>query len=231
MRRPTDSAELPIIIERNLERTRVEKQRLAQKSTGVMLQAIEALVAAIDARDSFTAGHSARVTSTALAISDHLDISSDDRWALELAARLHDIGKVGLPDSALNKQSALTDEEWQAMREHPALGSRIVGAIDELAYVSSIIRHHHERLDGSGYPDGLEQETVPYLAQVLAVADAFEAMTSERAHRSPLTPQEAIEELRLHAGTYYAPEIVEVLAGLGTESPDLAEAAEADKAA
>ena len=117
------------------------------------------------------------------------------------------------------------------MREHPALGSRIVGAIDELAYVSSIIRHHHERLDGSGYPDGLEQETVPYLAQVLAVADAFEAMTSERAHRSPLTPQEAIEELRLHAGTYYAPEIVEVLAGLGTESPDLAEAAEADKAA
>lgn len=229
--RPADPAELPVVIERNLERTRVEKQRLAQRSTGLMLQAIEALVAAIDAKDPFTAGHSTRVTSTALAISDHLQISSDERWALELAARLHDIGKLGLPDSALNKQSPLTEEEWQAMREHPALGSRIVGTIDELAYVSTIIRHHHERLDGTGYPDGLRDEAIPYLAQVIAVADAYEAMTAERAHRSPLAPQEAIEELRLHAGTYYASEIVEVLAGLISDSADLPEAADTDQAA
>ena len=229
--RPASPAELPVLIERNLERTRVEKQRLAEKSTGVMLQAIEALVAAIDAKDPFTAGHSTRVTSMALAISDHLQISGDERWALELAAKLHDIGKLGLPDSALNKQSPLSEEEWQAMREHPALGSRIVGAIDELAYVSTIIRHHHERLDGTGYPDGLKGEAIPYLAQVIAVADAYEAMTSQRAHRSPLAPQEAIEELRLHAGAYYASEIVEVLADLLSNSAGLHEAANTDQAA
>ncbi|MCX8053241.1 MAG: diguanylate cyclase [Armatimonadetes bacterium] len=218
--RPTSSSELPLLIERNLERTRVEKERLAERSTGVMLQAIDALVAAIDAKDPFMAGHSKRVTSLALAISDNLEISSDERWALELAAKLHDIGKIGLPDSALNKQSPLTDEEWRAMREHPALGSRIVGAIDELSYVSNIIRHHHERLDGSGYPDGLKGEAIPYLAQIIAVADAYEAMTSERAYRSPLSPQEAIEELRLHAGSYYDTAIVEALADLVSESAE-----------
>jgi putative two-component system response regulator len=229
--RPTSPGELPLVIERNLERMRVEKQRLAERSTGVMLQAIDALVAAIDAKDPFTAGHSNRVTSLALAISDHFHISGEERWALELAARLHDIGKLGLPDSALNKQSALTDEEWEAMRDHPALGSRIVGAIDELAYVSNIIRHHHERLDGTGYPDGLRGEAIPFLAQVIAVADAYEAMTAERAHRSPLSPQEAIDELRLHAGTYYNPEIVEVMAELVSESPQSFEAATRDRAA
>ena len=97
------------------------------------------------------------------------------------------------------------------MREHPALGSKIVGAIDDLAYVSTVIRHHHERLDGSGYPDGLTGPAIPHLAQIIAVADAYEAMTSHRAHRGRLTPSEAIEELQLHAGKFYNADIVAVL--------------------
>lgn len=203
--------ELPLVVERNIERRRVERQRVTEKSTSIMLQAIEALVAAIDAKDHYTAGHSQRVTSLALAIADDLSLSNEDRYALELAAKLHDVGKVALPDSALNKQSPLNEAEWQAMREHPAIGCKIVATIDELAYVSAIIRHHHERLDGTGYPDGLQGQAIPYLAQVIAVADSYEAMTSERAYRGSLSHSEAIEELRSRAGTYYAPEIVEIL--------------------
>lgn len=209
--KPYNPAELPVVVERNIERQRLELQRLMQKSTGVMLQAIEALVAAIDAKDPFTAGHSQRVTALSLALCDDLKLSNEERYALELAAKLHDIGKLALPDSALNKQSPLTEEEWQAMREHPAQGARIVGAISELAYVSTIIRHHHERLDGTGYPDGLTGPAIPYMSRIIAVADAYEAMTSERAHRSRLTPAEAVAELRRHSGTYYEPEVIDVL--------------------
>lgn len=209
--KPYNPAELPVVIERNLERKHLELQRLMQKSTGVMLQAIEALVAAIDAKDHHTGGHSQGVTALSVALCDELRISNEERYALELAAKLHDIGKVALPDTALNKQSPLTEDEWQAMREHPAIGAKIVGAISELAYVSTVIRHHHERLDGSGYPDGLSGQAIPYLSRVIAVADAYEAMTSERAHRSRLTPTEAIAELQRNSGTYYQPEVVDVL--------------------
>jgi diguanylate cyclase (GGDEF)-like protein/putative nucleotidyltransferase with HDIG domain len=209
--KPYNPAELPVVIERNLERQRLELQRLMQKSTGVMLQAIDALVAAIDAKDHHTGGHSQGVTALSVALCDELRISNEERYALELAAKLHDIGKVALPDSALNKESPLTEGEWLAMREHPSIGAKIVGAINELAYVSTIIRHHHERLDGTGYPDGLSGQAIPYLSRVIAVADAYEAMTSERAHRSRLTPAEAIAEIQRNSGTYYQPEVVDVL--------------------
>lgn len=202
---PCKQSELPVVIERNLERRRLELQRMIQKSTGILLQAIDALVASIDAKDHFTAGHSDRVTLLSLAIAERLNLSNEERYALELAAKLHDIGKIGLPDSSLNKESPLTEEEWEAMREHPSMGSKIVGAIDELAYVSTIIRHHHERLDGTGYPDGLRGPTIPLLSRIIAVADAYEAMTSERAHRSRLSPTEAMEELERRAGIFYGP--------------------------
>jgi putative two-component system response regulator len=208
---PFTPEELTLVVERSIERRRMERQRLTEKSTSIMLQAIEALVAAIDAKDHYTAGHSNRVTTLALAISNDLSLSNEERYALELAAKIHDIGKVALPDSALNKQSPLNEEEWRVMRDHPAIGCKIVGTIDELAYVSAIIRHHHERLDGTGYPDGLLGDAIPYLSRVIAVADAYEAMTSERAYRGRLAPTEAIAELRSRAGSHYAGEIVDIL--------------------
>lgn len=209
--KPYNIAELPLVIERNIERRRIERQKLSQKNASMMLQVIEAAVAIIDARDHHTAGHSRRVTALSLAIADELDLSSEEIHALDLAAMLHDIGKLALPDSAFNKQSPLTEEEWHVMREHTALGGKIIGVIDEMSYVSTIIRHHHERLDGTGYPDGLRGPAIPYPARIIAVADAYEAMTSMRAHRSRLTPKEAMEELRRHSGTYYDPEIVAAL--------------------
>lgn len=209
--RPYNPAGFPVLVERNLERQRLELQRLMQKSTGVMLQAIDALVSAVDAKDHNTAGHSHRVAELTMSISNRLGISNEERYALELASKLHDIGKIALPDSALNKPSALSDEEWQAMRQHPIVGAKIVGTISELAYVSTIIRHHHERLDGSGYPDGLSGPAIPYLSQIIAVADSYEAMTAKRAYRTSLTPSQAIAELKQDSGTLYDPEIVDTL--------------------
>ncbi len=209
--KPFNVQELPVVIERNLERKRIERQMLLEKSTGILLQAIDALVAAIDAKDSLTAGHTARVTHISLAIADTLGLPSEERYTLELAARLHDIGKLSLPDSALNKPGRLSDEEWAAMQRHPLVGSQIVGAIEELSYISTIVRHHHERLDGNGYPDGLQGEAIPFLSRIIAVADAFEAMTSERSYRQRMTTDEATSELRRCVGTHYSEEIVEAL--------------------
>lgn len=208
---PFNENELPVVIERNLERKRIERQLLLERSTGILLQAIDALVAAIDARDRNTAGHTTRVTHIALAIADALGMPSEERYTLELAARLHDIGKLSLPDSAMNKAGALSGAEWHAMQRHPAVGSQIVGAIEELSYIATIVRHHHERLDGKGYPDGLQGEAIPFLSRIIAVADAFEAMTSDRAFRARMTAEEAIAELRRCVGTHYSSEIVEAL--------------------
>ncbi|MFQ3549001.1 MAG: diguanylate cyclase [Armatimonadota bacterium] len=209
--KPIAPSEIPIIIERNIERRRIERQKMSRRSKTILLQAIEALVAAIDAKDKFTAGHSQRVTEIALSISDELGIPDDERNALELAAKLHDIGKIALPDSLLNKNSQLSDEEWAAMKQHPVNGSKIVGAIDELAYISNIIRHHHERLDGEGYPDGLKGPAIPLLSRIIAVADAYEALTSERAYRKSMSPKEAIEEINKLSGKHYSCQIVEAL--------------------
>jgi putative two-component system response regulator len=219
--RPYNPVELPMLVERNVERCRLERERMTQKGVGLMLQSIDALVSAIDAKDHYTAGHSQRVTALGLAIADELNAPADERTALEFAARLHDVGKLALPDSALNKQSQLTEMEWAAMRQHPVVGSKIVGAIDELAYVSTIIRHHHERLNGTGYPDGLRGEAIPYPARIIAVADAYEAMTSERAYRAKLTPQEAFDELKQYVGTFYASEIVNALGNVLLASGEL----------
>ena len=209
--KPFSEHELPVVIERNLERKRLERKLLLERSTGILLQAIDALVAAIDAKDHLTAGHSTRVTHLSLAIADTLELPSEERYTLELGARLHDIGKLSLPDSALNKPGPLSEEEWAAMRRHPAVGSQIVGSIEELSYVATIVRHHHERLDGKGYPDGLQGDAIPLLARIIAVADAFEAMTSDRSFRPKMSVEEAIAELRSCVGTHYSLEIVEAL--------------------
>lgn len=209
--RPGTPAELSVVIDRILERVRMEKQRLTQTRAKVQDQAIEALMAAVAAKDPITAMHSEGVASLSLAIADRLGLPDSERRALEVAARLHDVGKLSLPDKCLNKLTPLTDDEWRAVREHPVTGSRIVGAITELSYVSNIVRHHHERLDGSGYPDGLSDAAIPYLAKLIAVMDAYQAMTSDRAYRRAMSPAQAIAELRKHAGVYYDPQIVETL--------------------
>ena len=129
------------------------------------------------------------------------------------AALLHDIGKVGIPDDVLHKGGDLTEPEWRTMREHPVIGERIVRTIPGLGPVARIIRHEHERWDGTGYPDGLSGDEIPIGARIVLACDAYNAMTSDRPYRQALPHQEAMHELSEGAGTQFDPEVTEILIG------------------
>src|SRR5207249_8296744 len=153
-------------------------------------------------------GHSLRVRSYVLRLADALGLDRRLRRQLGLAAKLHDIGKVGLPENVLNKTGALTPQELLVVREHPVIGERILAPIIRSRRVLAAIRGHHERFDGQGYPDGLRGEAIPLLARILTVADCFDAMTSVRAYRDALSWNDAKEVLRQGAGTQFDPAFV-----------------------
>jgi len=172
-----------------LERT-VRRQTRRVRRT--FLSAIESLVRTIEERDRYTAGHSVRVRKYALALARALGLSPRLQKLLSLAAKLHDIGKVAVPETILNKPGRLTSEEEAVIREHPATGERILMPIIRNPSVLSAIRAHHERMDGRGYPDGLRGEQVPLLARLIAIPDVFDALTSTRAYREAMTLHEAM---------------------------------------
>jgi putative nucleotidyltransferase with HDIG domain len=145
-----------------------------------------ALVATLDARDRYTAGHSAAVAIYARDIAARLDLPEDQQRLAHLCGLVHDIGKVGLPAGLLEKPGALTLEERRLMETHPEIGERILSKVDDYAEIASIVRHHHERIDGQGYPDGLAGGTIPLLSRIIAVADAYNAMTSDRPYRDAM---------------------------------------------
>jgi len=140
---------------------------------------------------------------------EQMKLSEDQQYTLHLSSILHDIGKIGLPDNILKKTSGLLESEYHTAKEHPLIGSKIVGNIDELHEVAAIIRHHHERFDGSGYPDGLKGEAIPILARILAIVDAYEAIVSKRNYGVRLSPQKAFEELQKNAGSQFDPILVD----------------------
>jgi len=144
---------------------------------------IEAMTAAVEARDPYTRGHSKRVTEYAVALAERFHVSAADMRNLRYGAALHDIGKMGIHGHILNKKSRLTREEYDIIKQHPSLGERIIEPIDFLQGARPIVRSHHERFDGTGYPDGLRDEEIPFLARIAAVADFFDALTSDRAYR------------------------------------------------
>jgi diguanylate cyclase (GGDEF)-like protein len=148
-----------------------------------------------------------------------LDLSTEQLDELSRAAELHDIGKVAIPDAILNKPGPLDDAEWDFMRRHTVIGERILGAAPALRPVAKIVRSSHERWDGTGYPDNLAGEGIPLGARVVAVCDAFDAMTSERPYRSPMSPREAIAELRRCAGSQFDPRVVEAFAAVAARAP------------
>lgn len=173
------------------------------------LQTIQALAKAIDAKDSYTRGHSDRVTEYAVAIAHELDISDRETEMIKQAGLLHDIGKIGLPEAILNKPYKLSLGEFDEIRKHPSIGSDIIAPISFYPMVKKYVRHHHEKFDGSGYPDRIKGEDIPLGARILAVADAYDAMTSDRSYRNRLSPETAIKELQRYSGTQFDPVIVE----------------------
>lgn len=178
------------------------------------LATVRSLAAAVDAKDTFTRGHSDRVATYAMMIGERMGLSHDQRIALEMAAYLHDIGKIGVPEEILLKPGRLDDDEMAEMRHHPLIGANILKPVAFPWAITPVVRHHHESYDGSGYPAGLRGEEIPLLARILTVADSYEAMTSDRPYRVGRDQREAIEELRACAGKQFDFAVVEIFAEL-----------------
>ncbi len=201
---------------RRLERD-VRKQTRRVRHT--FLSAIDSLVRTLEERDPYTAGHSVRVRMYSLRLARILGLDDRQQRQLSLASRLHDIGKVGVPEAILNKPGALTPDETLAVRAHPEIGERILTPIIRNPAVLAAIRGHHERLDGGGYPDGLRGSRIPLLARVIAVADCFDALTSARAYRSPLSVKRALDILLEGAGTHFQTEFVRAFLEVASKLP------------
>jgi putative nucleotidyltransferase with HDIG domain len=175
---------------------------------------LTALMSALDARDRETEGHSMRVSRLACLLADEIGLNGQQLKALERGALLHDIGKIGISDTILHKPGKLTDDEWKTMRIHPDIGARIVEGIPFLQETLPVIRYHHERWDGSGYPSGLQNTDIPIQARIFAVADVFDALTSKRSYRNTSTAEEAVQYIKEQSSILFDPLVVEALTKL-----------------
>lgn len=181
--------------------------RLETMLAGVFMS----LAGALEAKDVYTDGHSSRVAAYAVRIARDMELSESEVQDIQHAALIHDIGKIGIGAETLHKCGALSDQEWEQMRIHPLLGASIIGSISTLAAAVPGVRLHHERWDGTGYPEGLRGEQIPLMARILAVADAYDALTTDRAYRPAVPPAAALAELHFSAGTHFDPQVVEAM--------------------
>jgi HD-GYP domain-containing protein (c-di-GMP phosphodiesterase class II) len=175
---------------------------------------LRALMAALDTKDAATEGHSERVARLTVAVAREMGVPEERMLDIERGALLHDVGKIGVPDSILRKPNNLNRKEWEAMQQHPLLAGLLVSKVGFLEGAMPILLYHHERYDGSGYPFGLAQDKIPLEARIFAVVDAYDAMTSERPYRKAVPPEEALQEIRANAGTQFDPQVVAPFEGV-----------------
>ncbi len=188
----------------------INNARLYQKIQDSYFEIVKALAQAIEAKDPYTHGHSARVMEYAVQITQKLGLPEEEIESLKYAAILHDIGKIGVRGIVLNNPNGLTGEEYNEVKKHPLVGEGIIQPIELLQPIRPLIRHHHEWYNGKGYPDGLSGENIPLGARILAAADAYDAMKSDRPYRKALTEETAIRELKHGSGTQFDPKIVKI---------------------
>ncbi len=194
------------------ERRRAEELRQALDAVELAYAAtVQALASAVEAKDAYTGGHLTRVTAYGTAACRALGGHLAATPGLEYAFLLHDLGKIGVPDAVLNKAGPLTDEEWALMREHPAIGLRILEGVPHMDVVRAVVYSHHERWDGAGYPEGLKGEQIPLAARVFAAVDAFDAITTDRPYRVAASLDEALHRLREASGSQFAPDAVDAI--------------------
>lgn len=185
-------------------------KKLIRDKERTMMSMTVGLVNALEAKDKYTHGHSAQVAIIAEDIMRALQIGGDECFTIKLAAILHDVGKIGISDSILHKESKLTVEEFSVIKEHPLIGAKILEGNPSLRQIQEIIKHHHERYDGHGYPSGLEAENIPFGARVIAIADSFQAMISDRPYRKGMEQEVAMRELEKNKGLQFDSKIVDV---------------------
>ena len=196
-------------LEELVEQRTLELDKALNSLEGAYRSTLKALTAALETRDSETHGHSERVVTYSLRLGREYGLSSAEMKALEFGSLLHDIGKIGVPDSILRKPAKLTEEEWVRMREHPLHGQQILRGIEFLQGASRVVAQHHEKWDGTGYPLGLRKEEIDICARIFSVADAFDAITSDRVYRRGKPYEAAAKELDDWAGRQFDPKVVE----------------------
>ena len=189
----------------------IENMHLYEDLKRLFHSTVKSLVATVEANDQYTGGHSVRVADYATHIAQQMDLADEDVELVQLAAFLHDVGKVSIPEHILNKKGAFDDSEFELIKHHPSKGADILSKIEGMEKVSMIVRHHHERYDGSGYPDGLRGNEIPLASRILGVADTLDAITTDRAYRKKRDIHLAIDEIIRCAGSQFDPEIIRAL--------------------
>jgi putative nucleotidyltransferase with HDIG domain len=184
----------------------IESAQLLRKQRELFYQTITILAQSVELRDPYTGRHTTRVTEYSLRLGEHLELPPEDLHIIRIGTPLHDIGKIGIDDSILKKPGKLTPAEFEEMKTHTTKGAKILEQVPDLAPVIPIVRSHHERWDGGGYPDGLKGEHIPHLARIVAIADAFDAMTSDRPYRKGMAPEIAFAELDKQCGKQFDPD-------------------------
>lgn len=187
----------------------VDNARLYLELEGLFKSSIRAVVFVVEAKDKYTRGHTERVTEYSVMAARELGLSKDEVKRVEIASLLHDIGKIGIPDTILGKPGKLTDEEFEIVKDHPVRGCEIMGSIAAMKNVIPGIRHHHERYDGLGYPDKLKGKEIPLLGKIISVADVFDALTTDRPYRGAISIDETLEYLQSNAGYQFDPDVVD----------------------
>ncbi len=194
-------------LEKSIERLKLA----ARENQELFLNSIRALAAAVDAKDPYTRGHSERVARYSVAIARHLGLPAEEVKKVRIAALLHDVGKIGIDDRILRKPTALTDEEFEVMKLHPVKGALIMGQIPQLKWIIPGMKYHHEKWDGTGYPEGLAAEEIPMLARIISVADTFDAMTTTRPYQKAMRSDYVVSRIRTFAGTRYDSRVTDAL--------------------
>jgi len=187
----------------------LENSRLFEDMRGLMMGLLHSLTSAVDAKDPYTFGHSERVALLSRHLSQEVRLSEHDIEQVYMAGLLHDVGKIGVPESVLQKTGKLTAEEFDAMKKHPEIGARILQDVRQIKQIIPGVLHHHERYDGKGYPMGLAGEDIPLMGRIICLADSFDAMTSNRTYRRALPIEVALAEIRRCAGTHFDPRLAE----------------------
>ena len=192
----------------------VENLALYENIYGNLFSTLYAFVETIEARDPYTKQHSSRVKNYAVLIAEAMECTQENIDILSVSGNLHDIGKIGIPDNVLLKPGKLTDEEYEIIKKHPVIGANIIGHFNMWTEEQKVIKHHHERWDGNGYPDMLKGEDIPLLSRILAVADTFDALTSDRSYRHKLEDSKAVQIIRENSGSQFDSNIVDAFLGL-----------------
>jgi len=205
------SREISSWLKEEVQRRTQEIERERRKQQQLTLSTLEALVNTLEAKHPWLSGHSARVAAFAATVAHHMELSDDEVEDVRMAGRLHDLGKIGVRESVLNKRGKLSLEEYQHVKQHVLIGSQILAPLSHLGQIVAFVRGHHEHWDGSGYPDGLSGDDIPLGARIICAAELYDALTTTRPYQEKLAPEQAVERMRTLSGTVLDPAVVDAV--------------------